>query len=146
MFKKNKTLLEKAIELALDAHAGQKDKAGKAYILHPLRLMIEMKTTKEKMVAILHDTIEDSDYTCKDLLKEGFPIDVVEAVYLLTRRNKDTYSEFIERIKTKELSRNVKIADIKHNSILDRISKPVKEDYKRLKKYQKALLVLESNK
>lgn len=137
------TLLERAISLALEAHSGQKDKAGEEYILHPLRLMLQMKTENERIVAVLHDVVEDGDSTCEDLVKMGFAMKVVEAIDLLTHKKRDSYEEFIAKIKPNKLARKVKIADIKHNSEIDRIPSPTDKDYERREKYKKALQALE---
>lgn len=80
-------VIEKSLQIALKAYSGKKDKAGKTYILHPLRIMENMETVEEKSVALLHDVIEDSEYTSNDLLVEGIPANIVDAVTLLTKRH-----------------------------------------------------------
>ena len=134
--------LEKAIKIALKAHAGQVDKAEKAYILHPLRLMMQMRSIDEQITAVLHDVVEDSEYTFDDLKKEGFDEEIINALESLTKRDGEDYKDFIARIKENELATIVKIADLKDNSNLDRISEPTKEDLERVKKYKDALNVL----
>lgn len=138
------TLVEKAIEIALKAHAGQKDKAGVPYVLHPLRLMMQMQTDEERMIALLHDVVEDSDVSLDDFRRAGFPKGVIECVDLLTRRPADPYETFIERIKTHPLARRVKMADLRDNLSIDRIPHPTEADFARLEKYKKAIRFLES--
>ena len=130
--------LEEAIRLAVQAHQGQKDKAGAPYILHPLRVMLRMSSDVERMVAVLHDVLEDSWYTLPDLQRAGYPEQALEALDCLTRRENETYGEFIERVKTNPLARKVKIADLEDNMDLRRISDPQERDMGRLKKYRRA--------
>lgn len=139
--KKISNLLELAIQIALEAHAGQKDKAGEPYIMHPLRVMMVMETDEERMVAVLHDAVEDSALTLDNLRKAGFSPKVIESVDSLTRRNDDTYEQFIEKIK-EPLARKVKIADLCDNLNVGRIPNPTEKDFERLEKYKKALSLL----
>jgi (p)ppGpp synthase/HD superfamily hydrolase len=130
--------LENAIQLAVQAHRGQKDKAGAPYILHPVRVMLRMGTDIEMMAAVLHDVLEDTQYTLLDLQQAGYPQRVLEALDCLTRRENETYEEFIERVKTNPLARKVKIADLEDNMDIRRISDPQEKDMERLKKYRRA--------
>lgn len=139
------TLLEQAIEIALKAHAGQKDKAGAPYVLHPLRLMLQMQTDEERMAAVLHDVVEDSAVTLDDLRASGFPQVVIEAVALLTRKGTDTYEQFVQKIKPHPLARRVKMADLRDNLRIDRIPHPTDADMARLEKYKNALNYLEAD-
>ncbi len=91
--------LERAIHIAIEAHKGQKDKAGAPYILHPLRVMLRLDSDVEMMAAVLHDVVEDSRWTLKGLQEEGFPAQVIETVDYLTRRKQESYDQFIDRIK-----------------------------------------------
>ena len=134
--------LERAIEIAVEAHKGQKDKAGNPYILHPLRLMFQMKTDNERMAAVLHDVVEDSDWTLDDLRKENFYNEVIDAVNLLTRDDNDSYEEFVQKAASNPISKAVKIADITDNLDLSRISKMTEKDVDRVKKYQRVLKIL----
>jgi (p)ppGpp synthase/HD superfamily hydrolase len=128
--------LERAIEIALEAHTGQTDKADEPYILHPLELMLEMDSREEMMAAVLHDAVEDSDLSIEDLRqKEDFSKEVIEAVDKLTRRESDTYEEFIEKVKQDEIAREVKRADIEHNMDITRLEDVSKKDKERLSKY-----------
>ena len=90
--------LEEAISLAVKAHQGQKDKAGASYILHPLRLMTRMETDTERIVAVLHDVIEDSAYSLEELSHEGYPQEIIDALDDLTRRKNEPYDAFIARV------------------------------------------------
>ena len=134
--------LERAIEIAVEAHKGQKDKAGNPYILHPLRLMFQMQTDNERMAAVLHDVVEDSDWTLDDLRKENFDNEVIDAVNLLTRDDNDSYEEFVQKAASNPISKAVKIADITDNLDLSRISKMTEKDVDRVKKYQRVLKIL----
>ena len=134
--------LERAIEIAVEAHKGQKDKAGNPYILHPLRLMFQMKTDNERMAAVLHDVVEDSDWTLDDLRKENFDNEVIDAVNLLTRDDNDSYEEFVQKAASNPISKAVKSADITDNLDLSRISKMTEKDVDRVKKYQRVLKIL----
>ncbi|WP_431785885.1 HD domain-containing protein [Paenibacillus lactis] len=136
------SMLEKAIQIAVNAHSGQTDKGGSPYILHPLRVMHMMESEDEKIVAVLHDVIEDTDVTYGDLLKEGFSHEVIKAVRALTRQENETYMEFIHRCKKNDLACKVKIQDIYDNLDLSRIENPTDEDYIRQKRYTKALRLL----
>lgn len=131
--------LENAIELAVKAHRGQKNKkSGETYILHPLRVMMAMDTEEEQIVAVLHDVLEDTDTTEHDLFKIGFSDRVIEAIKSVTRRENESYMEFINRANENEIGRKVKIADLKDNMNWDRILEPTEKDVQRMQKYQKA--------
>lgn len=134
--------LEKAIQIALKAHAGQTDKGGNTYVLHPLRLMVQMPTEQLQTIAVLHDVVEDSTYTFEDLAKEGFPEEIINAVRSLTKKEGEQYDDFIQRVKSNPLAIPVKIADMKDNSNLDRIPNPTEKDRERVKKYQQAIEML----
>ncbi len=135
--------LEKAIKIAIEAHAGQVDKAGKTYVLHPLRLMVQMSSIEQQIVAVLHDVIEDSKYTFDDLEKEGFDEKIISALQALTKKNGEDYDNFIMRVMQNKLATIVKIADLKDNSNLNRIPNPTEKDLERVEKYIKALNSLE---
>lgn len=137
--------LARAIALAAQYHEGQTDKGGRPYIFHPLRLMLKALTEEEQIVAVLHDTIEDTDLALDDLRREGFSDEIVEAIDRLSRRDDETYHEFILRIKENRLAARVKILDIQDNMDLTRIKKPSDKDRKRLEKYSRALDTLLSH-
>jgi hypothetical protein len=134
--------VEDAITLALLAHRGQRDKAGSPYLLHPLRVMLRFRSEPEQMAAVLHDVVEDSPCTLQQLRAWGYPEEVVQAVDCLTRREGETYDQFIERILPHPLARRVKIADLEDNLDLTRIADPQQQDRDRMERYRKALGVL----
>jgi GTP pyrophosphokinase len=113
--------LERAIEIALDAYEGQKDKAGETYILHPLRVMDQVDTRRQRIVAVLHDVVEDSAYELADIESE-FDVEIRDAVDALTKRDGEDYLEdFIPRVADNDLARVVKVADIEDNMDLTRL-------------------------
>lgn len=131
-------ILEKAISIAYFVHEGQVDKGGHPYILHPLSVMMKMTTIEEKIVAILHDVIEDSVLTKKDLIGLGIPAELAQEVDLLSRKDGDSYMQYIEKVKTSEIARKVKLVDLEMNMDLSRIESPSQTDFDRVKKYKKA--------
>lgn len=133
---------ELALKIATEAHKGQVDKAGVPYINHPLIVASLVETEEEKIVALLHDTIEDTNITEQDLLNYGFSNKIVEAVKLLTHNKDVPYMDYVAKIKDNELARKVKIADLTHNSDLSRLKEITDKDKKRYEKYQNALLYL----
>jgi (p)ppGpp synthase/HD superfamily hydrolase len=137
--------LERAIEIACRAHAGQLDKAGAPYILHPLRLMLAVTRPEARMAAVLHDVVEDGEVTLEGLRAEGFSDVVVAAVEALTKRDDEEsdYEAFIRRLAPNPLAREVKLADLRDNCDLKRIAAPTERDRERIKKYKKAIAYLE---
>ena len=131
-------LIEIALERSLSAYRGKRDKAGQAYVLHPLRLMAKMHDEISQVVSLLHDVIEDSDVTAEDLRADGFPEIVIEAVVALTRQAGESYMAFIERLKPNELARKVKLADIEDNLNVLRLVELNEQDLRRVQKYHKA--------
>ena len=131
------SLLERAIEIAVSAHKEQVDKAGKPYILHPLRLMFKMQTENEMIAAVLHDVVEDTDWTIEKLEAEGFDEEVITAIELLTHDKKVPYKKYIEAIKTNKIALKVKLADLEDNMDIKRIAHPKFKDYARLAEYLK---------
>lgn len=131
--------LERAIEIATKAHRGQFDKAGNDYIQHPLRVMAAGKTTNEKIVGVLHDVVEDTDWTFERLAAEGFSSEVVEALQCVTKLSEsEPYDKFIARVKTNKLAVAVKLNDLTDNMDIRRLPYLSDKDVKRLKKYLKA--------
>lgn len=135
-------MIDIALAIAKKAHAGQVDKAGVDYIQHPLYVASQVKTEQEKTVALLHDVIEDSDVTVDDLLASGLSNEVVTAVQILTKKKGQSYQEYLEKVKTNNLARVVKLADLKHNSDLSRLKSVTNTDYERVKKYKNAIRYL----
>lgn len=136
--------LEDAIAIAALAHKGQTDKAGSSYILHPLRMMMKMKTESEMMTAILHDVVEDTDWTIERLREQGFPEEVLEALECVTNREDESYEQFIKRAATNPIARRVKIADLEDNMDVKRLATLTDEDAIRLAKYLRAWSSLNS--
>ena len=137
-------MLNKALVIAYHAHDGQFDKGGMPYILHPVTVALHVDSVDEKMVALLHDVVEDSSYSLDDLKKEGFPAHIIEAVDIITKKDGESYDSYLEKVKSNDLARKVKIADITHNSDRSRIKEISEKDLKRFKKYEKALSYLNS--
>lgn len=131
-------LLETAIRIAVEAHRGQKDRYGSPYILHPLRVMCRLESLEEKIVAVLHDVIEDTDWTLAALRREGFSAKLLSALDCVTRRDEESYETFVARASRNRLARAVKIADLRDNMDLRRLRKVTARDMKRLNKYLKA--------
>jgi (p)ppGpp synthase/HD superfamily hydrolase len=131
-------MLEKAIQCAVKAHAGQKDKAGAPYILHPLRIMMKMDSQAGMIAAMLHDVVEDSSVTLSDLRAEGFSEEVIAAVDHLTRREGEAYEIFINRLRHNPLAVKVKLADLEDNMDIRRIENVTERDIERMQKYQAA--------
>jgi GTP diphosphokinase / guanosine-3',5'-bis(diphosphate) 3'-diphosphatase len=132
-------LLTRAIDLAKRAHTGQVDKAGKPYLDHPLRVMAKMSSDEEKMVAVLHDAVEDSDLSLDELRREGFPAQVIEAIDAITKREGEDYETYLARVTTDRIALTVKIADMTDNMDISRIAVPNDNDRARLDKYSKVL-------
>jgi GTP diphosphokinase / guanosine-3',5'-bis(diphosphate) 3'-diphosphatase len=128
--------LERAIEIAAAAHAGQVDKAGQPYILHPLRVMLRVSTGFERMAAVLHDVVEDTPVTLAQLTEAGFPVEVVDAIEALTKRPGETRMQAAARAASNPIARVVKLADNAENMDLSRIAKPTEKDYARVEEYK----------
>jgi len=138
--------LERAIEIAVSAHKGVKDKGGNPYILHPLRVMLSLNSEEEKIVGVLHDVVEDAeDWTFEKLQDEGFSTLILEGLKSVTKTSEDeNYDEFVQRALTNAIGRQVKIADIKDNLDVTRLDILTEKDMKRLQSYKKSLMTLQS--
>jgi guanosine-3',5'-bis(diphosphate) 3'-pyrophosphohydrolase len=136
--------LERAIEIAARAHAGQIDKGGQPYILHPLRVMLAVKGKHERMAAVLHDVVEDTPITIDDLRSEGFPDEVLTAVLALTKTNGESRLSAAARASENPIARAVKLADVTDNMDISRISQPTEEDHARIKVYEEVRTILRS--
>ena len=139
MRRTRKLYLDRAIELAKQHHEGQTDKAGKPYIEHPLRVMNQVESEEEKIVAVLHDIVEDTDISLDDLRSEGFSEEVVSAVECLTKQDGENYDSYIERISFNPLAVKIKLADLEDNRDLTRLPEVTDKDLERVEKYDKAL-------
>jgi (p)ppGpp synthase/HD superfamily hydrolase len=149
--KKNSIFFARALERAVEVHRKQLDKAGAPYLLHPLVVMLKMDTFEEKIVALIHDVVEDSPkekpVTLDDLRKDGFSEKVVKAVDCLTKRDEDKNREnnerlYLKKIKGNKLARKVKLADLEDNMDLTRLKEFTVRDMNRLNKYKKAFAYL----
>lgn len=125
-----------AYNIASKAHKRQKDKGGEDYFKHPLAVSNKLSGEKDKIVALLHDVIEDTDVTVNDLKKAGFSDEVVLAVSVITKKAGEDYEEYLNRVKQNPIALRVKIADMEHNSDISRIKNPTEKDLKRLEKYR----------
>ncbi len=131
--------LERAISIAATAHAGQIDKAGRPYILHPLRVMLALDAIDDQIVGVLHDVIEDTDVTLDGLRGEGFSEVVLAALASVTNREGEDYPAFVLRAAANPIGRRVKLADLRDNSDLSRIAQPTQKDFERLARYRAAI-------
>ena len=137
--------LERAIAIAATAHAGQLDKTGACYILHPLRMMMRLEDVDAKIVAVLHDVVEDTEWTFEALAGEGFSAEVLRALDCVTKREGEDYQAFVQRSAIDPLARRVKLMDLEDNMNLLRLSQVTAKDLERLQKYHQAWLVLRSS-
>jgi len=131
-------LFGRAVQIAAEAHLSQFDRAGEPYILHPLRLALRAGSRDEQIVSVLHDVVEDSPWQLSELEREGFPERVLHALDALTKREHESYHDFIERVAANGLATRVKLLDLEHNSDLSRLPSPTDQDRARVEKYQRA--------
>jgi (p)ppGpp synthase/HD superfamily hydrolase len=134
--------LERAIEIAAQAHAGQKDKVGQPYILHCMRVMMKLAKPNDRMAAALHDVVEDTPWTLAKLRQEGFPAQVVNAVDALTHREGEKYDTYIKRLGTNAIARRVKLSDLSDNMSHTRQIQQSDRTAEILKRYDKAVKYL----
>lgn len=138
--------LDKAILIATKSHQNQVDKAGKPYILHPIRVMMKMENETEQIVAVLHDVLEDCpDYDEESLRQDGFSSEVVEALSVLNRNNYPDYQAYICNVVQNPIARVVKIADLEDNINVLRLNIIKEKDFERIKKYHWAHFYLTNN-
>lgn len=140
-------ILQKSIDIATKAHKGQVDKAGKDYIEHPKEVAARCKGLDTKIVAMLHDVIEDTDLAAQDLVRSEIPDYLVDAVTLLTKVKDENYSEdeYYRKIKKNRIARVVKLADLSHNTDLSRLEQVDEKAMKRYKKYLSRIAYLNEN-
>lgn len=136
--------LTKVIEIATQAHQGQVDKAGKPYISHPLAVMGLVKGESEKIVAILHDVVEDTPITLTDFAAEGFSPECLVAVDAITKRDGEPLEDYLERVKSNPIAINVKLADLTHNMDLSRIAEPTAKDFAQVERYKPTYQILQA--
>ena len=132
---------KKAMIIAYNAHHGQVDKSGVPYIFHPIHVAEQMENEEECIVALLHDTVEDTNITFEVLEKE-FSATVIEALKLLTHDESIDYFDYVRKLKSNPIAKKVKLADLYHNSDITRMENPTEKDWKRKEKYHKAILIL----
>jgi GTP diphosphokinase / guanosine-3',5'-bis(diphosphate) 3'-diphosphatase len=128
--------LEKAIQISAQAHENQFDKAGQPYILHPIRVMLRVQSTAERITAVLHDVVEDTEITIDDLAQAGFSAEILEAIDALTKRKGETRLEAAARAASNPIARIVKLADNTENMDLSRIEHPTEKDFVRIEEYK----------
>ncbi|UNT95067.1 HD domain-containing protein [Allobaculum mucilyticum] len=136
---------KKALRVAFEAHKDQMDKSGLPYVFHPFHLAEQMKDEQTTAAALLHDVVEDSEYTFADLEKMGFDKQVLDVLTLLTHQPEEDYFDYVRKIRTNPIAAAVKKADLKHNSDLSRLDEVTEKDLERVQKYRKALQILEGN-
>lgn len=137
--------LAHAISVACACHFGQRDKGGAAYILHPLRVMAQMEDEQQMIVAVLHDTVEDAINWSVEMVRDQFGDRIAAAVDALTKRDGESYEDYLDRVKTDELAVKVKLADLKDNCDVNRLGRaPTDEDRKRMDKYFHARAALQA--
>jgi len=134
--------LERAISLAAERHAGQVDKANAPYILHPLRVMLNVPDIEHKIVAVLHDILEDTATTIDELYRLGFQTHLIDAIIALTKQESESRIQAAQRTVQNPIARVVKLADITDNMDLTRIQSPTMKDFERLKEYQQVRDIL----
>ena len=133
----------RAMQIAYKAHHGQFDKSGIPYIYHPIHLAEQMTDERTTVAALLHDVMEDTEYTLNDLRQMGFPEDVLAALVLLTHDDAEGYLDYVKRIKDNPIARAVKLADLRHNSDLTRLDSVDEKALARVEKYRAAIRLLE---
>ncbi len=137
--------LERALQIAVHAHAGQKDKSGAAYIFHPIRVMMRCCSPEAKIVGLLHDVVEDTPVTFEELEAEGFSKEVLAALRLLTHASEVPYADYIEHVKTNSIATEAKLADLEDNMDIRRLQEVDEKASGRFKKYLAAYRRLSAN-
>ena len=134
---------KKALKLCFEAHKEQVDKSGMPYVFHPFHLAEQMQTEEATVVALLHDVVEDTDYTIDDLTSLGFGKTITDAIALMTHADGVAYMDYVREIKNNPIAKEVKLADLKHNSDLTRLDVVDESALNRREKYLKAIKLLE---
>ena len=130
-----------ALKLCFEAHKEQVDKSGMPYVFHPFHLAEQMNTEETTIVALLHDLVEDTDYTIEALVDMGFDKSITDAIALMTHADNVAYMDYVRAIKDNPIAKTVKLADLKHNSDLTRLEIV---DEKALSRREKYLITLQS--
>lgn len=131
-------LFDRALQIAIQAQREQKDKSGREYIMHPIRVAERCKDPRAKIVALLHDTIEDTGVTAEYLHSEGFPDEIINGVLSMTKQEGESYEDFVRRAAKNPIGKEVKIADLEDNMDIRRLQKITEDDVARLRKYLRA--------
>ena len=132
-----------ALKLCFEAHKEQVDKSGMPYVFHPFHLAEQMNTEETTIVALLHDLVEDTDYTIEALVDMGFDKSITDAIALMTHADNVAYMDYVRTIKDNPIAKSVKLADLKHNSDLTRLDTIDGKALSRREKYLKAIAILE---
>jgi len=135
-------LTKKAMKICFECHKDQYDKSGMPYVFHPFHLAEQMADELSTVCALLHDVIEDTEISFEDLKNLGFNDEIISVLKLLTHDDVVDYFEYVTKIKSNETARKVKIADLNHNSDINRLNEIKEEDYIRINKYKKAIDIL----
>ena len=139
-------MTKKALKLCYEAHRDQTDKSGLPYVFHPFHLAEQMPDEITTVVALLHDVVEDTAYTLEDLRAMGFPAEALEAIALMTHAKGVAYLDYVAALRSNPVARRVKLADLRHNSDLSRLDGVDEKALARVKKYKKAIALLEEEK
>ena len=137
-------MTKKALLLSFNAHKDQVDKGGLPYVYHPFHLAEQMDTEEAVTVALLHDVVEDTDYTIEDLIAMGFPKSVTDALILMTHDDTIPYMDYVAKIKSNPIAKAVKLADLRHNSDTSRLDIIDEKVLRRVQKYHDAIMLLEN--
>lgn len=135
-------LTKKALRISFDAHKDQVDKSGMPYVYHPFHLAEQMQDEYTVCVALLHDVVEDTDYTLTDLIEAGFPAPVTDAIALMTHDDAVPYMDYVKKLRNDPIARAVKLADLRHNSDLSRLDVIDDRALERAEKYKEAIMLL----
>lgn len=138
-------LTKKALKLCFEAHKEQTDKSGMPYVFHPFHLAEQMTDEKTTVAALLHDVVEDTEYTFDDLIEMGFGEEVVDALRLLTHGDGVEYMDYVAALRHNPIAKAVKLADLRHNSDITRLDSPDEHALRRQEKYLKAIAFLEND-
>jgi len=136
-------LTKKAMNLMFELHKDQKEKSGISYVFHPWHVAESMDDENSTIVALLHDSVEDTDITLDDLRREGFPDEALEAISLMTHADGVDYMDYVKGLAHNPIARKVKLSDLRHNSDITRLSEITEKDLERVEKYKKAIEYLE---
>ena len=136
-------MTKRAMKLCYEAHKDQVDKSGIPYVFHPIHLAEQMLDEDTTVVALLHDVVEDTEYTLVDLIQRGFSPKVIDALKLMTHNDSVPYLDYVENLKQNPIARTVKLADLRHNSDLTRLKEVDEKALERVQKYKKAIQILD---